>query len=379
MVTVPTSLRFMRGWLRTLADSGYEVHTVCSPGSQVRALLEGQGVARAHTVPMNRSVSPVSDLIALLRLLRLFRTERYAAVHASTPKGGLLGMLAALLARVPVRIYTLHGLRLTGTQGRAYWLLWCTEWLAMHAATHRLAVSDSVATAAEEAGVCAVGSVHVIRHGSSNGIDSVHYFRTGTSREAPIRRELGLSEDDLVVGFVGRLVPDKGIAELMAAWKEVAAAMPRARLLIVGDVEEHDTLPANVLRALVAPGIVRVGWQEETRPYYEAMDVLTLPTHREGFGNVLLEAGAMEIPVVATKVTGCIDAVVDDVTGYLVPLGDVAGLASALLRLANDADSRKRLALAGRHRAVTQFQPHDIWEGLLSVYGDALRSTTSAA
>lgn len=375
LTTVASSATvLMRGWLAYLADSNIEVHAISAPSDELRVLVERERVSKVHQVPMTRRITPIADLLSLYRLYRLFRRERYDLVHASTPKGGLLGMIAAWLARVPVRLYTLRGLPQSVAGGLKRRLLWLTDWTSLNLAHESVAVSPSLRQEAIDLGLCRPGQLLVIGHGSSNGVDAARYTRDHDPAHAPARAAWKLPADALVVGCVGRLVRDKGIIELAAAWRRIRAAVPHAYLLLVGKPEDQDPLPPGLLDELRADERVRMpGWLSDTRYAYEAMDLFTLPTYREGLANVCLEANAMLLPVVATRITGVVDAVVDGETGLLVPARDADALADAIINLLNDPARRARMAHRGRERVLHDFQPEQIWSGLITLYRDLLQ------
>ncbi|MBK8915500.1 MAG: glycosyltransferase family 4 protein [Phycisphaerales bacterium] len=378
VATVAISVtNLMKGWPRFLHEQGFEVHTVCSPGAGLEEFAQREGVRRAHTIEIARRISPLADLLSLWRLYRLFRRERYALVHSSTPKGGFLGMLAAWLARTPARVYTLRGLPLASTTGVKRRILWLCDWLTMRAAHRVTAISASLRDEAVALGLAPPGRITVVHKGSSNGIDVERFTRRSPAPQADARRRWNIPPDALVIGFAGRIVRDKGIVELHAAWQRVREQVPAAMLLLLGDPEPEDPAPHEVLESLRGDERVRMpGWQSDMVAGFEAMDLLALPTYREGFGNVLLEANAMGLPVIATNISGCRDAVADSETGILVPPRDADALAAAMLTLARDPALRARMGADGRARVERDFRPQVIWRGLLEVYGSVLPAGT---
>lgn len=374
VTTVAVSVvALMKGWPAFLARRGVEVHTISSPGAALAEFARREGVARVHEIPIARPIAPLADLVSLWRLWRLMRRERFTLVHASTPKGGLLGTLAAWLTRVPVRVYTLRGLPLAVATGFKRRVLWWTDWLAMRLATHVTAISPSLRQEAIELGLVPARKCVVIGGGSSNGIDADRFTRRRPAADAPLRRDWNIPRDALAIGFVGRIVRDKGVVELEAAWRKLRDRFAQAYLVLVGTPEPQDPVADDVMQRLRADERVRLpGWYDDTVACFEALDLLVLPTYREGFGNVYLEANAMELPVVGTAITGVRDAVADGRTGLLVPPRDAAALADAIERLLSDAALRARMGRAGRERAVHDFRPEAIWEGMFALYRAAL-------
>jgi glycosyltransferase involved in cell wall biosynthesis len=371
VMTVPQSLYFLTGQPPFLRDKGMEVHAVASPGPDLGRFGGQEGVT-VHAVEMGRRITPFRDLVTVVRLWRLFRRLRPDVVHAATPKGGLLGMAAAWLARVPVRIYHIHGLPLVTARGVRRALLTGTETVSCRLAHHVLCVSHSVRRLAVDAGLCPPGKVETLRAGSANGVDAAGRFHPGRLPEgtrAEVRARYALPADAVVAGFVGRIVRDKGLVELAGAWRELRAACPGLHLLVVGPFEPQDPVPPEVDAWLRSDPRVRLaGHTREIAPLYAAMDVVVLPTYREGFNTVLLEAAAMGLPAVASRVPGCVDAVVDGVTGTLVPPRDAPALAAAIRRYVEDSDLRRRHGQAGREHVLRHFRPEDLREAVYAVY-----------
>lgn len=352
-----------------------QVHAISSPGPELEVFGEQQKVP-VSAVSMPRRITPFVDLQAVAALIREMRRIRPLIVHAHTPKGGLLGMIAATAYRAPVRIYHMRGLPLMGAAGWKRKLLVTTEKLACRLAHRVLCVSHSVRKEAVDAGLCPPDKIHVLLGGSGNGVDADDRFNPERPHLEPrdeVRARLGIPLDALVIGFVGRLVRDKGIVELAAAWKELREQYPSLHLLLVGPFEEQDPVPRETERLLRDDDRVHlVGADWNTPPLYGAMDVVTLPTYREGFPNVPLEASAMCLPIVATRVSGCVDAVLDERAGILVPPKDAAALQRALIRYLSDEDLRKRHGSAGRERVLREFRQAEIWEAIHGTYIELL-------
>ena len=370
VTTVPDSLIFLRGQGAFLRDHGWELRVISAPGSRLDAFARDEGV-ECRAVPMERRITPLADLRALTHLVLELRESRPDIVHASTPKGGLLGTIAGRLAGVPTCVYHMRGLPLATATGWRRELLRTTERVSCALAHHVLCVSSSLRTVAIAERICAPDSIEVLGSGSGQGVEARTRFdpERDPGARRRIRSELGIDEDAFVIGFVGRLVRDKGIVELAGAWDTLKTSLPSARLLLVGGPEPRDPVPPEVLEALQAdPRVATVGFREDTPAIYAAMDVLALPTYREGFPNVALEAASMGLPVVASKVTGCVDAVVDGETGLLVPPHDADALAIALQRYASSATLRREHGALARQRVLREFSRELVWENLLDAY-----------
>lgn len=371
ITTVPMSLVFFQGQVAYMKDRGVRIQALSSPGPELYEFSEKEGVP-VHAVSMPRRITPLADLVAVWRIRRVIRQSRPDIVHAHTPKGGLLGMIAAWLAGTEHRIYHMRGLPLMGASGLKRLILRTTEWTACRLAHRVLCVSHSVRREAIAAGLCPPEKIAVLLGGSGNGVDSTDRYNPEllpAETRADVRSRLGIPEDAIVVGFVGRIVRDKGITELVDAWRELRVRWPDLHLLVVGPFEPQDPVPARVETILREDDRVYLtGLDWNTPALYAAMDVVALPTYREGFPNVPLEAAAMRLPVVATRIPGCVDAVEDGVTGTLVEARDASALRGALERYIADPVLRQRHGRAARERVVRDFRQEAIWEALFGEY-----------
>jgi glycosyltransferase involved in cell wall biosynthesis len=363
-----TVRHLLAGQLAWLRARGLDVAVACAPGPELDEAVEREGV-QAFRVPMAREIAPVADLVSVARLARVIRRWRPHVVNAGTPKAGLLGMLAARLADVPVRIYTLRGLRLETTAGSRRFILTAAERMTSACAHEVIAVSRSLASRYVACGLASAAKVRVLGYGASNGIDPARLAVPPRAVTIALRERLAIPVDAPVIGFAGRFTRDKGIVELVDAFERVRARIPQARLLLVGDFEQGDPVPDATTRAIRGnPAIVLSGFVGDTAPYYHAMDVLAFPSHREGFPNVPLEAAAAGVPVVGFRATGTVDAVVAGETGTLVDVGDVAGLADGILRYLLDPELRRNHGAAGKERVEREFLSERIWQALLEDY-----------
>lgn len=369
-VTAPVSASvLLRGQLSYMREAGFEVHLISSPGLELQLAATRERV-RAHPIPMRREISLFHDFVSLCRLWWLFVCDRPDLVNASTVKAGLLAGLAAVLAGVPQRVHVLRGLRSETLHGLKRLVTRFAEHLSCACANCVVCVSPSLRAKALAYRLAPAHRLVVIGAGSSNGLDAARFQLHCPSRTRDaVRRDLGIPLDAPMVGFVGRLTRDKGIPELLQAHLILKARFPKLVLLLVGAFEDGDPLERLTrMQIETSPGIVTTGFADSVVPFYHAMDVFAMPTHREGFGTACLEAAAAEKPVVATDATGVIDTVVNGVTGIVVPVGDAEALARAIGRLLADPALARCMGEAGRRRVVDTFRPEPIWAGLEGIY-----------
>jgi len=349
---------WLRRQIQVVRDSGIDLTLVASPGAQLDLLVRNQGF-RCHPVPIRRSIAPAHDLLALLRLVRFFATERFDIVHTSTPKAGLLGAVAARLARVPIRIHTYTGQPWVVLRGLARRAVRLGDRVIATLDTHCYADSVSQREFLVREGVVAETKLSVLGAGSIGGVD-LKRFDPGIWRreQGPATRAaLSIPEDARVIVFVGRVTRDKGITELVSAFNLLDHGGAGIDLVLVGPLEpERDPLPREVVERISGnPRIHLVGFTDQPEKYLGIADVFCLPSYREGFGTAVIEAAAMGVPAVVTSIVGLVDAVVAGDTGLFVPPRDSEALASALSALLADAEATRRLGEAARRRASLMF------------------------
>ena len=313
-----------------------------------------------YPVHISRSITPLADLVSVVKLVRTLKAIRPDIVNVSTPKAALLGAIAARIARVPHTVFLVRGLITEHAAGPTRWLYRNAERLTAALSDTVICVSPSLLDFARRESILSSDEGQVVASGMSNGVNA-----------AKFRRSVDVGrQDEPVVGFVGRLAADKGIEDLARAWPRIKNAHPSARLLLVGPWEAEDSVSRQMREALEGdPSVTCAGFVNDVVPYYEQMSVFVYPTHgSEGFPNAPMEAAASGLPVVATETVGCIDAVVKGRTGTLVPPRSPARLAEAIIGYLDDPDLRVEHGEAGRQRVEDEFRQEMIWQGMVDIY-----------
>jgi glycosyltransferase involved in cell wall biosynthesis len=370
---------FLRGQNRYLLERGFVIHAISSPGADLDNLAERDDVV-PHPVPIARTISPIQDVVTLWRLFRVFRKIRPHIAHVSTPKAALLGSVAAYAARVPIRIFCFRGSITEPASGMRRRVYRWVERLTARLCTHTICVSESLLRFARSESILSSTGGMVPASGMSNGID-VQTFSPDAGDAAWIRSlpgslaALACDSNAVVIGYVGRLARDKGIEELAAAWTSVRAEFANAHLLLVGPWEKEDPVSAEARSIFEANDRVHLtGLVESVAPLYRLMSLFVFPSWgSEGFPNAPIEAAAMRLPVIATRVVGCVDAVENGTTGLLVPPRDGRALANAMRVYLSSAQLRREHGQAGRGRVLRHFRQEGIWDALYQEYVWLLR------
>lgn len=365
--------------LRYLRDAGYEVSGISSPGPRV-AEIEAAGI-RHIAVPMTRRSSPLADLRALSHLYRIMRRERFDIVHTHTPKAALLGQYAALLARVPIRVHTIHGLYFPGHMkpGRR-WVYVLLERITMAFSHLNLSQNPEDIPVAIEDHICAPGRLRLL----GNGIDLVQFDpSTQTAeRRSQTRAKIDIEPHHRVVSIVARFVIEKGYLEMLNAVRIIKDRATDVRFVFVGPIEpeKRDALDPQIIDEMGLSDVIRfLGSRDDVADLYAITDVFALPSHREGFPRAPMEAAAMGVPSVVTNIRGCRQVVVDGETGYLVPVGDAQALAERLLELLDDENKRTAFGRAARQKALTEFNEVQVFARVLDAYVELLSGRVSMA
>ncbi|WP_183957348.1 glycosyltransferase family 4 protein [Staphylococcus hominis] len=366
LVTVSKSIPLMKGQIEYLRDKGLDVHVVSSEGPEQNRYSSDI----THVVNMEREISLKNDLKSLMNMIRLFKKEKPHIINSGTPKAGLIGTLAAFITRRPVRIYTVRGLRLETVTGLKYKILYAMEKLAMLCATDIIAVSESLKSKIIELKLAKSNKIKVLGYGSSNGVDIEKFSKQFNSIPFDIKEAIS---GYFVIGFVGRIVKDKGIKEVVEMFKILQHRNLKVKLLMLGNPEKDDSISNDDYQYLLNhEDIVLVGQVPDPVHYFNHMDVLVSPTYREGFANVSLEAQAVEVPVITTRATGAIDTIEDNHTGFLVNIGESVALADKVEYLIKHPSVKIEMGKNGRRRVEEKFSNEIIWKHLETIYKNNL-------
>lgn len=361
-------LHLLGSQMRAEMAAGHEVFVAAGKGDGAEELAAMLG-GRLIEIYVPRDIEPLEDLKALWAIYRLMRRLRPDIAHSTTPKSGLLFAIAAFLARVPIRLHTFTGQPWVEMRGLRRFITRAADRLIVMLNTQNYCDSPSQQRLLESEGIAAPGRVRVVGAGSLSGVDTVKFTLPSASEREAARASLGLPVGARAIAFVGRITAEKGVVELLDAFDRLKKDMPDLHLFLIGPFDNRAELPAEQLqRAQTAAGVHVTGYVAAPRNILAAVDVLALPSYREGFGNVVIEAAVMGIPTVGTRINGLIDAVAEGETGLLVPVRDAAALAEALRKLLTDQALRERMGAAARERAMRLFAADRISTLVLAEY-----------
>lgn len=363
-ITTPLSVTLLKGQFGYFDKKGYEVHLITSSGPELES--EELKNVHVHVVPMKREIAPFADFIALLKIIRIYFQVKPDISNVSTPKASLLCTIASFLSATKIRIYSIIGLRLETCYGAKRKLLYFLEKLMIRLSTKCIAVSPSLRKVLLDEKLVTEDKVEVLASGSYNGIQLDRLKRDEVAI-SKIRNDLQLSGP--VIGFVGRLTRDKGVSDLVNSFLLLLKDKPDLNLLLVGDFEEGDPVSDHIVEIINNnPSIIHEKFVSNPAAYYYNMDIFVLPTYREGFGNVLIEAAYCHLPVITTNATGAKDAVINEVTGLVVEVGNISALKQAIDRLLKDPERSREMAEKGHQRSKLEFHSIRIWKELEKIY-----------
>ena len=366
-VTVPQSLGFCREVMIKMRDKGYEMIAVASPGSELDAIRDNDGF-KTIAVPMARHISFMSDVKSLIKMIGVFRREKPYMVHSMTPKAGLVCMIAGWLTRVPVRVHMFTGLVWPTSTGLKRKILMATDWLTCACATHVLPEGQGVLNDLKNGGITKK-PLKVLGYGNVKGVD-MEYFNP--ARFTEVKKD----EDKFTFMFVGRIVGDKGINELVEAFTKLNAKYTNTRLVLVGPYENNldpvkkitqDRIDAN-------PAIIIAGpkFGDDLLVEYMKTDCHVLPSYREGFPNTPMEAGALGVPNIVTDINGAREIVVDGENGLVVPSQTVEPLYEAMERMLTDEELREKFKKNARPMIESRFEKNFVQGCLIDFYNEIM-------
>lgn len=372
ITTVPISLqKLIAGQMKFMGKNGFKVIMISSDFNG-KDQLETKENAEYISVEMTRKISPFKDLISLFKMINTFRKVKPTIVHTHTPKAGLLGMIAAKLTAVPVRLHTVAGLPLMETKGFKRRVLELVEQLTYACATKVYPNSASLKEFIIHHNFTESDKLKVIGNGSSNGINTADFKKSPeiTQKANDLAKLHGIKSTDFVFIFVGRLVKDKGIEELVRAFHLLSQNYPALKLILVGPKEsELDPLSASCLQIIKEnKKIISVGYQNDVRPYLALSNVLAFPSYREGFPNVPMQAGCFDLPCIVTNINGCNEIIVEGENGLIIPVKDEIALRSAMEKLYTEKEAYTLMCFKARKLIVDRYEQEKIWALILEEY-----------
>lgn len=371
ITTVPISLGGLLQGQSKFMSQFYEVVGISSDKENLEKVGAKEEI-RVIPVNLTRKITPIQDLKALITLYKILRKEKPFIVHSHTPKAGTIGMMAARLAGVPHRLHTIAGLPLVEATGLKRILLNAVEKLTYSCATKVYPNSVGLQEIVLDHKFTNAKKLKVIGHGSSNGIDTSYFdpslYSTATKLE--LRKKLKLTDDDFVFVFVGRLVGDKGINELIAAFKKILEEHTNVQLLLVGNPEEEldPMLPETEEFIFKSDKVIATGWADDVRPYFAISDCLTFPSYREGFPNVVMQSGAMGLYSIVSDINGCNEIVKEGVNGTIIPTKNTEALFNAMKHVLDNKEKFATEKGVYREMIKKRYERSFIWNELLKEY-----------
>lgn len=371
ITTVPLSLdKLLEGQLHFMSNY-YEVTAVSSEKEYLEKIGEKEKVSTYH-VEMTRKITPIKDFFSVLKLYSFLRKTKPLIVHTHTPKAGIVGMLASKMAGVPNRLHTVAGLPLLEANGLKRKVLNFVEKLTYSCATKVYPNSNGLLEIIKQHNFCADAKLKVIANGSSNGINTSHFNTSHFSKVENdlLKEKLCIQKEDFVFIFVGRIVSDKGINELVKAFVRLSEEKKTCKLLLVGPLEEdlNPLQPETLTQINSNSKIISMGYQNDVRPYFAIADCLVFPSYREGFPNVVMQAGAMNLPSIVSNINGCNEIISDQQNGIIIPVKSETALHDAMKSVVFNPDLFRSLQGKSRTKIVANYEQNVVWQALLTEY-----------
>jgi glycosyltransferase involved in cell wall biosynthesis len=376
ITTVPMALRYLLpGQMQFMKENGFEVIMVSADGAELQDVIQNEQ-CRHIIVPMTRKITPVQDFKCLIRLIRIFKQEKPDIVHTHTPKAGLLGMWAAKLSGVKIRIHTVAGMPLMVEKGFKLRLLTFIEKLTYKAANHVWPNSGSLYNYIVEHKFTTVKKLKIIGKGSTNGINTNRFNKNVLDEKViqDVKASINFSAEAVYLLCIGRLVADKGIVELVNVFSLLQKKHDNLKLILTGDFEnELDPLPAAILQQIKTnPDIIHITWTQQVEYYMHIATYFVFPSHREGFPNVLLQAGAMQLPIICSRITGNADIVTDQQTGLIFEKANEQHMEKQIEYAINNPQQMQQMALNLQHIIIKDYKRENIWQNILAAYNSLL-------
>ncbi|WP_295180463.1 glycosyltransferase family 4 protein [uncultured Christiangramia sp.] len=371
VTTIPLSLEKLLEGQLTFMSQHYQVIAVAADEKR----LEKYGVdnnVETYAVELTRAITPIADLKAVFKLTSFLRKEKPLIIHSHTPKAGIISMLAGWLAGVPIRLHTVAGLPLLEVKGFKRRILDFVEKLTYKLAHKVFPNSFELKKIILDLNYANESKLKVLGNGSSNGIDTTYFDpqRFTEDFKSDLRSKFGIPQEDIVFVFVGRLVKEKGIEELVRAFNELRVSSPKCSLLLIGPYEQElDPISEEIIQEIEKnPKIITTGYELDVRPYFAIANILTFPSYREGFPNVVLQAGAMSLPAIVSDINGCNEIIQNGENGIIIPVKSEEALKVAMKKLVEDIDLRSQLTLNARQVIQKKYEREYFWQILLKEY-----------
>lgn len=372
IATVPISLKILtKGQMRFLSENGFEVHCASADGPEIDDLYKYE-LINSHTIlPLKRTINPIADLLAIYACYNLIKKLNPAIVHTYTPKAGLVGMVAAFLAGNKIRLHNVTGLPLMEAKGFKKNILIYIErivyWLATNVYVNSFGLLEFI-----KLNISSNQKIKILGNGSTNGID-IEYFKKNKELDSTakvLHQKYNFNSSDFVWIFVGRLVTDKGINELLIAFVQLSKTFPKMKLLLVGPFEEELDPISDISKEIINNNnnIIVTGFIEDVRPYFIISDCLVFPSYREGLPNVPLQAACFDLPVIATNINGCNEIIEQNINGLLISPKNIEGLINAMLEMYNNEILRKNIQLQTRKKIISKYHQNFVRQNLLNEY-----------
>tara|TARA_B110000211_G_scaffold104151_1_gene121244 strand:- start:994 stop:2145 length:1152 start_codon:yes stop_codon:yes gene_type:complete len=372
ITTVPISLKYLiKGQMRFMSKNGFDVTMISAGGEEIKEVIKNEDCK--HLIfPLTRKITPIQDLKAVLKLFRYLKKEKPYIVHTHTPKAGIVGMLASYLAGVPIRLHTVAGLPLMEVRGVKRFVLNFVEKLTYKCSTRVYPNSYGLKKIILKNRFTSENKLKVIGNGSSNGIDTSYFdpelFSIKDNED--LKTNLGIKKTDFVFIFVGRIVSDKGINELVEAFDKISLVKENIKLLLVGPFEDELDPLQKRTKLLIKnnENIISVGYQNDVRPCFAISDCLVFPSYREGFPNVVMQAGAMKLPSIVSDINGCNEIIIEGENGWIIPVKNEEALLNAMKNCFTLSNELIKVKLNARKMIVERYEQGVVWKAILTEY-----------